>query len=166
MPVGRTSERTKGRYRPTHSTRADGATGTTGNVEWNAGSERTLRIDQTHLVARAQDARLAPCKRRRLSPGQNVRRRAGSHPARPKMVCQPRSMTAEAKKILTSHSRLHSTLKEVFDPLRMNNSRVGFSVYRKESDVFERKCMRKYDKDLNMTLAFVSCLVFILGTDH
>jgi len=164
MPVRRTSGRTKGRYRPTHSTRADGATGTTGNVEWNAGSERTLRIDQTHLVARAQDARLAPCKRRRLSPGQNVRR-AGSHPARLKMVSTSFD-DCRGKKILTSHSSLHSTLNELFDPLRTNNSRVGFSVYRKESDVFERKCMRKYDKDLNMSLAFVSRLVFILGTDH
>ena len=65
----------------------------------------------------------------------------------------------------TSPYSLHSALKEFFDPLRTNNSRADFfSVYRKESEEFDREYTKKYDEDLNTTLIFVSSLNSLLHT--
>ena len=62
---------------------------------------------------------------------------------------------------------LHSALKEFFDPLRTNNSRADFfSVYRKESDEFDREYTKKYDEDLNTTLIFVSYLNSFLHAER
>ena len=64
---------------------------------------------------------------------------------------------------LTPHYSLNSALKEFFDPLRTNNSRADFfSVYRKESDEFDREYTKKYDEDLNTSLIFVSYLISFL----
>ena len=71
------------------------------------------------------------------------------------MVCFPRSVTVGV--LITSRYSLHSALKEFFDPLRTNNPRADFfTVYRKESDEFDREYTRKYDEDLNTSLIFVS----------
>ena len=66
----------------------------------------------------------------------------------------PRS--ADRNRILTDCS-IHSALKEFFQPLRSNNTRADFfSVYRKESEEFDRDYAKKYDEDLNTALIFVS----------
>lgn len=57
----------------------------------------------------------------------------------------------------SSHHSLHSSLKEFIEPLRTGNPRADFfTVYRKESDVYDREYARKYDEDLNTSLIFVS----------
>ena len=59
--------------------------------------------------------------------------------------------------LITSHSSLHSALKEFFEPLRTSDPRADFfTIYRKESDEFDREYAKKYDEDLNTSLIFVS----------
>ena len=69
-------------------------------------------------------------------------------------------MTVEVR--ITPRHSLHSALKEFFEPLRTNDSRTDFfTVYRKESEEFDREYTRKYDEDLNTSLIFVSHLVLV-----
>ena len=63
---------------------------------------------------------------------------------------------------------LHSALKEFFEPLRTNDPRADFfSIYRRESNEFDRDYAKKYDEDLNTSLIFVSVPILIhpLSTD-
>ena len=62
---------------------------------------------------------------------------------------------------------LHSALKEFLEPLRTNDPRTDFfTVYRRESEEFDRDYARKYDDDLNTSLIFVSLHAPVLPTDH
>ena len=72
------------------------------------------------------------------------------------MVRSARPVIVNAKPLLTLLS-LHSALKEFFEPLKSNDPRADFfSVYRRESEEFDRDYARKYDEDLNTSLIFVS----------
>jgi len=91
--------------------------------------------------------------------------RTHNRPARPKLVCRPRSVTARALSLTLPHS-LHSALKEFFNPLRAGNPRADFfAVYHKESSEFDRDYAGRFDGDLNTALIFVSRLIFDLVTE-
>ena len=56
-----------------------------------------------------------------------------------------------------SPGSIHSALREFFQPLKTSDSRADFfSVYRKESEAFDKDYTKKYDEDLNTSLIFVS----------
>jgi len=58
--------------------------------------------------------------------------RARNHSLRPDVVRRPRFMTVRASTITLRQTGFHSTLREFFNPLRTNGSRVNFfNVYRK-----------------------------------
>jgi len=66
-----------------------------------------------------------------------------------------------------SHRSLRSVLKELFDPPRTNDSRTDFfTVYRRESEDFDRDYAGKYDEDLNTSLIFVSPLISMCRARH
>ena len=128
------------------------------------------------LTALSTSVSLAGCRSHHTNTGrgtpsseQDASRRAYGRSARSKVV---RHLIAighqtDGVAILNLTLSLHSALKEFFDPLRTNNSRADFfSVYRRESDEFDREYTKKYDEDLNTTLIFVSYPISFLRAGH
>ena len=67
-----------------------------------------------------------------------------------------RTRSAVKNRVLTDYS-IHAALKEIFQPLRTNNTRADFfAVYRKESEELDRDYTMKYDEGLYTSLIFVS----------
>jgi len=68
---------------------------------------------------------------------------------------------------ITLHRSLRSVIEEFIDPLRTNDSLADFyAVYSKKSGEFDRSYVKKHDDDLNTSLIFVSCLIFVLRAEN
>ena len=61
-------------------------------------------------------------------------------------------------RVLLTGPSLHDALRTFFQPIKTDDPRVDFYMYKREATEYDTDYVKKYDEDLNTTLIFVCCI--------